>query len=171
MSALKPPAITLEPRMAQHAEALFAVLGDPILYQYVEEAPPTSVDALRQKIAHTESRKSPHGTEHWLNWVVRDATGAVAGYVQATVSANGQAHIAYMLGRDFWGRGIARQAVAQMIEILTRQFDVKRLNVVAERANERSVRLALSLGFEPASDAVRLRRQTADRDVLLRRCT
>ena len=169
MTVQTPPTITLEPRTSLHAEALFVVLADPILYQYIEEAPPESVEALRQKFARTESGKSPDGTEHWLNWAVRDASGRVAGYVQATVGANGEAHIAYMLGREFWGGGIARQAVALMIEILTREFEVKRLNVVAERPNERSIRLASSLGFEPASAALRLLRQTADRDVLLQR--
>lgn len=94
MTAQTPPTITLEPRTSLHAEALFEVLGDPILYQCIEETPPESVEALRQKFASSELRRSPYGTEHWLNWVVRNASGDVAGYVQATVGADSEAHIA-----------------------------------------------------------------------------
>ena len=57
---------------------------------------------MRERLAFLEGRKSLDGSEHWLNWVVRTLDGHLAGYVQATVSANGTAEVAYVLGRAYW---------------------------------------------------------------------
>jgi RimJ/RimL family protein N-acetyltransferase len=130
-----------------HAEELFPVLAEPALYEFIDDEPPESIDALRQKLARSESRQSPDGSEHWLNWVVRDTTGRVAGYVQATVAANLETNVAYAIGSSFWGLGIATEAVAQMLHIVATELGVKRFIVVAERANIKSIRLAQRLGF------------------------
>lgn len=161
--------VTLEPRTAAHAEALFAVLAEPALYEFIEEEPPASIEVLRQKFARSESRRSPDATEHWLNWVVRDAALNVAGLVQATVAADLQTHIAYLLGSAFWGRGIASTAVAQMLDIVAAEFGVKTFLAVAERRNGRSVRLAHRLGFAEVSAEFAARKRTAPHDVLMRK--
>jgi [ribosomal protein S5]-alanine N-acetyltransferase len=164
--------VTLEPRTAAHAEALFAVLAEPALYEFIEEEPPASVEVLRDKFSFTESRRSPDGSQHWLNWVVRDASLGVAGYVQATVAADSQspdAYVAYMIGSAFWGRGIACAAVAQMLDILVTEFGVATCFAVAERRNTRSVQLAQRLWFAEASPALAAQHGTAPHDMLLRK--
>lgn len=162
-----PPVVTLEERRMAHAPALFAVLAEPALYAYIDEEPPQSVEALRDKLARSESRKSPDGQEHWLNWVVRDDAGAVCGYVQATVAANLDTHVAYMIGSAFWGRGIASAAVAQMLGIVAADFGVRRFFVVAERANARSIRLAQRLGFAQAPPELAAQRGVGAVDALM----
>ena len=88
MRSLRIGEIVLEPQVAAHAAELFTVLDDPDLYGFVDDKGPASETALRERLARLESRQSPDGLEQWLNWVVRNATGAVTGYVQATVRAN-----------------------------------------------------------------------------------
>ena len=163
------PIVTLEPRTAAHAEALFAVLAEPALYEFIEEDPPASVELLRERFARSESRRSPDGSQQWLNWVVRDESLNVAGYVQATVAADLQTHIAYMFGSAFQGRGIASAAVAQMLAIVAAEFGVTTFFVVAERRNSRSVRLAERLGFVEVSPEFAARQRTAPHDVLLQK--
>ena len=163
------PIVTLEPRTAAHAEALFAVLAEPALYEFIEEDPPVSIEALRQKFARSESRRSPDGSEQWLNWVVRDEALHVAGYVQATVAADLQTYIAYLFGSAFWGRGIASAAVAQMLDIVAAEFGVSTFFVVAERSNGRSVRLAERLGFVEVAPEFAAQQRTAPHDVLLQK--
>lgn len=161
------PAFTLEPRTAAHAEALFAVLADPALYEFVDEAPPLCVEALRDRFARSESRQSPDGAEHWLNWVVRLASREVAGCVQATVEANLDTNVAYMFGKPHWGQGLATQAVSMMLDRVAGEFGVTRFFIVAERANPRSIRVAERLGFAPALAEVAARRRVAATDVLM----
>ena len=163
------PIVTLEPRTAAHAEALFAVLAEPALYEFIEEDPPASIEVLRQRFARSESRRSPDGSQQWLNWVVRDEALNVAGQVQATVAADLQTHIAYVFGSAFWGRGIASAAVAQMLDIVAAEFGVTTFFVVAERNNGRSVRLAERLGFAEVSPEFAAQQRTAPHDVLLQK--
>ena len=169
MATRAQPIVTLEARTSAHAEALFAVLAEPALYEFIEEYPPTSVELLRERFARSESRRSLDGSQQWLNWVVKDESLNVAGYVQATVAADLQTHIAYMFGSAFQGRGIASAAVAQMLAIVAAEFGVTTFFVVAERKNSRSVRLAERLGFAEVSAEFAARQHTAPHDVLLQK--
>lgn len=150
MRLIETATCTLEPQRAVHAEAMFAVLSDPAIYEH-ENAPPASLDALRERYRRLETRRSGDGREQWLNWVVRVPSGELTGYVQATVYADGRAAVAYEFASRYWGRGLARDAVLAMIGELVGQYRVGRLSAVLKRSNERSRRLLLRLGFALAS--------------------
>lgn len=151
MRVLEAPGLVLEPQTRAHAEAMFAVLSDPAVYEY-EMQPPASVGALRERFARLESRCSEDGREHWLNWVIRVPDGDLAGFVQATVQPGGRAAIAYILGSRYWGRGIASRAVRAMIGELRERYGARELTAVLKHRNQRSLRLLERLGFEPASE-------------------
>jgi RimJ/RimL family protein N-acetyltransferase len=140
----------LEPQVAAHAEAMFAVLIDPAIYEF-ENEPPPSLEWLRERFAKLESRRSADGNEEWLNWVVRLKTSEFIGYVQATVHADRDAAIAYELASAHWGRGFGREAVQAMIDELVGHYRVQGLTAVLKRKNFRSRRLLDRLGFAVAS--------------------
>lgn len=151
MRRLETPRLRLHPQTAAHAEAMFEVLSDPAIYEY-ENAPPASVEALRERYARLESRWSGDGREEWLNWVIEKRDdGALIGFVQATVYRTGTAAIAYELASAHWGRGWASEAVAAMIGELAARYGVRRLRAVGKQRNLRSIRLLERLGFAPAS--------------------
>jgi RimJ/RimL family protein N-acetyltransferase len=150
MRSIETPTLTLEPQRAAHAPEMFAVLGDPAIYEF-ENEPPPSLDWLRARFTRLETRQSSDGLEQWLNWVIRLPTGELIGYVQATLRANGVAAIAYELGSAYWGRGLARQAVEAMIRELDGHYGVQVLSAVLKRKNHRSLRLLERLGFSVAS--------------------
>ena len=149
MRVLTAPGLTLEPQFSAHAPAMFEVLGDPAIYEY-ENEPPTSVAALRKRFERLESRRSPDGTQQWLNWVVRLHSGDIAGYVQATVHADHRAAIAYVLGSRYWGKGIASRSVMAMIEELRERHGAGECFAILKTANARSHRLLDRLGFKLA---------------------
>jgi ribosomal-protein-alanine N-acetyltransferase len=138
--------MVLEPQTVAHAAAMFVVLSDPAIYEY-ENEPPASLEWLTTRFAKLETRRSADGSEHWLNWVVRLPSSALAGYVQATVRPDGQAAIAYVFSSEYWGRGIAHQAVAAMLAELARHHGVRHFVAVLKRDNFRSSRLLERLGF------------------------
>lgn len=150
MRVIDAGSLALEPQNASHAEEMFAVLSDPAIYRH-EDAPPASVEGLRERFKKLESRKSPDGREKWLNWVIRLPTSELIGYVQATVHRDGRAAIAYVLSSPYWGRGLARQAVQGMITELLERYHVETLSAVLKRENVRSLRLLEGLGFSVAS--------------------
>lgn len=169
MRALQTPRLRLEPQLALHAEAMFAVLSDPAIYAY-ENAPPASLEWLRERFTKLETRRSADGREQWLNWVLRQPGGGSIGYVQATVRADGQAFIAYELASAAWGRGLGREAVAAMCDELVARYGVHTLLAVFKRANARSRRLLERLGF--AADAAASAQRALvelDEELMLRR--
>jgi RimJ/RimL family protein N-acetyltransferase len=149
MRTIEAGPLTLVPQTRGHAEEMFAVLTDPAIYTY-ENAPPASVEWLRDRFARLESRQSADGAEQWLNWVIRlEGTGLI-GYVQATVRTDRSAAIAYELGSAHWGLGLARRATEAMLAELIETYGVTALYAVAKARNERSLRLLGRLGFVAA---------------------
>ncbi len=138
--------LSLEPQTVAHAEDMFAVLRDPAIYEFENEPPPT-LEWLSARFAKLESRYSADGSEQWLNWVVRLPPSALAGYVQATIGHDGQAAIAYIFSSAYWGRGLAREAVAAMLAELAGHYGVRSFVAVLKRDNLRSSRLLERLGF------------------------
>src|SRR4051812_39731660 len=151
MRVLTTRGITLEPQFASHAPAMFEVLSDPAIYEF-ENEPPASVAALRERFKKLESRQSPDGSQQWLNWVIRLHSGDVAGYVQATVHSDGRAALAYVLGSQHWGKGIASRSVRAMIEELRERHGVGECIAILKAANGRSQKLLRRLGFEDGDE-------------------
>ncbi len=147
MRGLAGGGVTLEPQVAAHAGELFAVIGDPSLYGYIDAPPPASEAALRARLERLETRVSPDGGEHWLNWVVRDSAGTVVGYVQATVTPDHGAEIAYVVGRAYWRRGHAFAACRLMLTELAAHYGVTRITATLDPANAASLALAKKLGL------------------------
>ena len=168
MRIVQGAAITLEPQRESHAGEMFAVLGDPAIYEY-ENEPPRSLEWLRERYRKLESRRSPDGTQQWLNWVIRVPPSQLIGYVQATVYPDGRGAIAYELGSAWWGRGLARQAVEAMIGELAARHGVRELTAVFKRDNHRSRRLLERLGFSPAPPQRHADLQVEDGEVLMER--
>lgn len=166
MHVIETAGLTLEPQMAAHAEEMFAVLSDPAIYEY-ENEPPPSIEWLRARFTKLESRLSPEGEEQWLNWVIRLPTSELIGYVQATVRKNGRAAIAYELSSDYWGRGLASQALRAMIAELEGRYQVHNLSAVFKRANHRSMRLLERLGFKLASPEEHVKCQVEPGELLM----
>lgn len=147
---------------------MFAVLGDPAIYEY-ENAPPASLEWLRERFTKLESRRSRDGSEQWLNWVLRQHGGGLIGYVQATLRADASALVAYELSSAYWGRGLGREAVAAMIDELHSQYGVHMLLAIFKRANARSRRLLEALDFKAAGADMPGASLDADEELMQRR--
>jgi len=147
MRSITTERLFLEPQVAAHAEEMFALLQDPAIYRYENEAP-RSLELLRERFLRLESRISPDGSQTWLNWVVRLQGAGLIGFVQATLLSDGSAGVAYVFGSAYWGRGLAYEAVHAMLRELARRWNVGLARAVLKRSNLRSVRLLTRLGFD-----------------------
>jgi RimJ/RimL family protein N-acetyltransferase len=151
MERLADAGLVLEPLEVKHAEVMYRILSDPELHRYMDDPPPPSLDALRERYRSLERRTSPDGLQGWLNWIVAPADGEPIGFVQSTVEGT-TAWIAYLLARPAWGRGHATRACHLMIDHLIARYGVQRFMAVAEVANRPSIRLLERLGFALAGD-------------------
>jgi ribosomal-protein-alanine N-acetyltransferase len=143
--------LLLEPLTAAHADTMFELLSDPLIYRHLDHGPPPSLDHLRAVYAALQTRLSPDGRQAWLNWIVCPDGGAPVGVVQATVIASDTAWIAYELASRYWGRGYASAATAAMLEYLQRDWGIARFLATVEVDNARSIRLLRRLSFRAAT--------------------
>jgi RimJ/RimL family protein N-acetyltransferase len=95
------------------------------------------------------TRRSPHGDQLWLNWAVhRKREQDYIGTLQATVSADQRAAIAYMLHSAFWGKGYAQEACRRLLTMLFTAYDLRCVYAEVDTRNQASWRLLERLGFQ-----------------------
>lgn len=148
MNPILTPRLRLEPLEPSHAPGMFPGLQNTELYRFIAEAPPESVEALRERYRRLSTRTSPDGREAWLNWALRlEPGGDFAGWVQATVHPDGSAHVAYVLFVEAWGKGYGREATSALIEHLRVAWNVHTVVATVDPRNRRSIALLEALGF------------------------
>jgi [ribosomal protein S5]-alanine N-acetyltransferase len=146
--AIQTSRLVLLPLRGEHADHLFEGLSDDRLYEFIADTPPNRVESLRARYEKLAGRKSPDGTEAWLNWAVWSRHDQqYIGYVQATVRSAGICEIAYVFVWNMWGRGYGREAVAAMAAHLLDYYEARSLRAVVDPRNVRSVALLDALGF------------------------
>jgi RimJ/RimL family protein N-acetyltransferase len=142
--------LVLEPLRPEHADEMVGVLSDPALYSHTGGSP-ASLEELRERYERQVLGRSADGSQRWLNWILRErATGRAAGYVQATVEG-GSADVAWVVGREFQGRGFAREGAAAMVAWL-RGDGVETITAHIHADNVASQRVARAIGLVPTDE-------------------
>jgi RimJ/RimL family protein N-acetyltransferase len=100
------------------------------------------LDELRARLRGWESRRSPDGSEQWLNWLVLD--DRPAGWVQATIRPD-VALVAYAVLPRRRGEGVAAEAVTALTAWLHREHAVVEANIAGD--NVASQQVARRCGF------------------------
>lgn len=142
--------VRLEPLAPIHAAALHAALGRADVWQYLDAPVMASVAATEAWVARVCAGAPAGAGVRWWNFaIVESATGEVCGHLQATVWT-GWAEVAYLLGPAWWGRGLARAAVAWLLVRLAEHGCAEAWAAV-HASNRRSRRLLEALGFTLAT--------------------
>jgi RimJ/RimL family protein N-acetyltransferase len=137
---------------------LYALLRDPRLYTFIPQEPPASLAALAARYRMLAARRSPDGSEIWLNWALRlRASDNYIGTVEATVQADATAFLAYMIFPEFQHRGFAREGCLRVLEHLREDYKLQRVVAEIDTRNTASIALVEALGFartafHPAAD-------------------
>jgi RimJ/RimL family protein N-acetyltransferase len=141
--------LILDPLEESHAGLMFDGLGDPELYRYLDGGPPIDRESLLDRYRRLAQRRSPDGEEVWLNWIVFLAgVAAPIGFVQATISADEEADIAYLLLASARNKGYAAEAVTAMLEWIASSHGVRRFVATVAPGNIHSITLLHRLEFE-----------------------
>ncbi len=138
--------LRVEPRVPAHAAELFPHLLAPELYTYIDEDPPASVEALQRRYMRLATGGARRRGLAKLGGVVRD-TGEPAGTLQATISADRRALVAYSVLPRLWRRGIGREAVAWLLGEIARA-GVVRAEALIDTRNAASIALIERVGFQ-----------------------
>lgn len=110
-------------------------------------------DADARRMAVFPGREWDAFVEHWRTNVLGEpsarvqtvvSNGEVAGYVSSWES-DGERQVAYWIGKEYWGQGIATAALA---EFLLRHEMTRPLHAYVARENVGSVRVLEKSGFQ-----------------------
>jgi RimJ/RimL family protein N-acetyltransferase len=138
--------VTLEPLVAAHADDLFVQLSDAEVLKFIDNVPPPTVAGLRERYRKLQSRRSPDGSEEWLNWAVM-IDGRAIGFVEATVRDDARISIAYGFGRAYWSQGYGTESVRLVIEHLASHVAGAVFEATVDERNIASRRLLERLGL------------------------
>ena len=164
--------LLLEPITEHHAEELCEFFQDRELHTFVPFEAPT-LEEQRARCARWEKRRSPDGTETWLNWAARDrATGKLAAHLQVGIQGEGIATIGYVVARSFQRLGLATEAMEAIFVLLRDRFSVREVKAWSDSRNHASHQLAQKLGMvqvEFIKDADFFKGTTSDEFVFSRK--
>ena len=130
--------LTLRPVRNGDAEALFPALSDADCMRWWSRAPFTTIEEARAYLA----AEAP-GCRRWC---IAPDDGDAIGWVSAGERRPGVSEIGYLLHPAHAGRGLAREAVACVIDALF-AAGTRRLFADVDPDNRRSCRLLEALGF------------------------
>jgi RimJ/RimL family protein N-acetyltransferase len=133
--------LRLRARRPDDAEALFASLSDPELMHWWSRPPFESVEELRDDFAQAD--------DTWRCWAITlPEDDRAIGFVSTGEKRQGKVtEIGYMLARDHWGSGLAREAVAAVFAQLFAEGQ-RRVFADTDPENAGSNALLERLGFQ-----------------------
>jgi RimJ/RimL family protein N-acetyltransferase len=168
--------LLLEPLTVAHAEEMVHVLDDWELHTFTGGEPATLAE-LRSRYNRLVSGPAPYHQEGWLNWIVHlrpppsavlhradlddphdlddqeRAVGPAVGTVEATVHPGPWAALAWIIGTEWQGRGIATEAARGLVGWLT-AHSVTDLRANIHPGNQASAAVARKLGLSPTGQCV-----------------
>jgi RimJ/RimL family protein N-acetyltransferase len=136
--------LRLRPLRVEDAEALHPTLADAGLMTWWSSAPHSSVEETRAYFAARIDRDPT-----WRCWAVTlaDDDRAIGWVAAGEKRQGGVTEIGYLLAREHWGKGIAREAVSAVIDRLFAEGQ-RRVFADTDPDNAPSLALLERLGFQ-----------------------
>ncbi|MET9383359.1 GNAT family N-acetyltransferase [Streptomyces sp. NPDC002928] len=142
--------LELLPLRVGHAREMADVLSDPALHAFIGGSPHTP-EALRARYERLVAG-SPDPSVTWCNWVLRQRRDpCLVGTVQATVTGQRIAEIAWVVGTPWQGRGYASEAARGLVAWL-RERSVPTIVAHIHPAHRASAAVAAAAGLAPTDE-------------------
>lgn len=140
--AMETERLSLRPLRIGDADALHPVYSDVAAQVYGARPATATLEETRERVA--QSVADPH----WRSWAIRLKgddlpVGTIACYEKRQGKVT---EIGYMLNRAVWGRGIATEAVAALVDLLFAEGQ-RRVFADTDPDNIASIRVVERLGF------------------------
>lgn len=139
MDEILTPRLRLRRARPDDLEAMHAVLSNARGMRYWSTPPHSDIEQTREWLASMIASQ-PHESEDFIV----ETEGRVIGKAGVYRLPD----IGYILHPDFWGRGLAFEALSAVIERVFARFDIPALTADVDPRNVASFRLLQKLGFE-----------------------
>lgn len=144
---LQTPRLLLRPWQESDAEALYELAKDPAVGPAAGWNPHKDAEDSRGIIRTVLSDPETYAIVGRRDGLLRGSVGAFAS--RAASAAKGDLEIGYWVGRPFWGRGIAPEAVEALLARCFTELGAERVWCAYFDGNEKSHRCQEKCGFLP----------------------
>lgn len=138
--------------VAGDLDAFAAVTADPQLMRFVGDGTTLTREQTKRWIEVTHANQARDG---WTTWAVTDRrTGAVLGYAGLVHGDEAAIEVTYVLGREYWGAGLASELVAALVEHAFGVRGLAELCATIDPANGASRRVVEKAGFRAVAERI-----------------
>jgi RimJ/RimL family protein N-acetyltransferase len=129
------------------ADALFALFSDPAVMRYWSRPPMTTLGEAQGLVGEMLDSFEQRSLFNWMV-TARDDDSVIGTCTLFRIDPRHRhAEIGYALRSDHWGRGIASEAVALVLDWAFRRLDLQRVEADIDPRNDGSRQLLARLGF------------------------
>ena len=145
---LKTPRMTLRPMRVSDGDALHAIWGDAEAMRYWDWPPAQSAEVTRNVIAR-QVEDAKHGDAIYWSMCLDGRRAPIGACDLSDIDTHHRrAEIGYLLAREFWGQGLAIEALRVVVAYATNALKLERLSARTHSGNARSTALLKKLGFK-----------------------
>jgi ribosomal-protein-alanine N-acetyltransferase len=129
-------------------DALYPMYSDPETRQYFPEGVLTYEETREEVEYFVERCYAKHGFGLWAT--IDKATGALigrCGLLSWNINGKEEVEVAYLLAKDYWGRGLATEAAQGIVRYAFEQLQIPRLICLVDPDNYASQKVAQKLGM------------------------
>ena len=145
---LEGPRVALRGFHSDDGAGLFALHSDTRVMRYWSFPAWTDPAQGRDYFARALAARNPDDMLCWVITLPPSDTLVGTATLASIDRAQGRAEIGYALGSAHWGGGLAREAVALVLDHAFDTLGLRRVEADIDPRNEGSMRLARSLGFQ-----------------------
>ncbi|WLR50823.1 GNAT family protein [Bacillus tianshenii] len=129
------------------AQTLFSYWSDPEVTKFMNIEPFQSLAQVEEMIAYlNELAEKEQAMRYTLLLKKTNQIIGTCGFNDVNFAHN-RAEIAYELGRDFWRKGYASEAIPTLLDYGFHDLDVNRMEAKVEPQNVKSIKLLYKLDF------------------------
>ena len=133
----------------EDAEDLYRIYSDPLTMEFMG-AGSVSVKAEREQIEkHITKYYEKEGFGLWAT-VLKEDKRLIGrcGLLRYEIEGVMETEIAYLIDRNYWGRGLATEAARSIVKLASEKYNFDRLIAVINPQNTASVRVAEKIGMK-----------------------
>lgn len=140
--------LRLRPSNATDAEGMFAMLSDPESMKYWCDKPLKDLDAAIEVLNKDLESDAAGNSLCWAITFPGEDKMIGKCILFRFDQANHRAEIGYILNRDYWRRGLMRQALEAVIEFAFDTLKLHRIEADVDTENTGSIAILEKLGFK-----------------------
>jgi ribosomal-protein-alanine N-acetyltransferase len=140
---IQTPRLTLRPWTLADAPALFTILQEKDILLYFPPTEPRTLEQVQRYILFHQRHWQQRGYGHWA--VVERQSGRLIGWNGLEyLPETSETEVAYLLSREFWGRGYASEAALAAVRFGLDQVGLRQIiglvhsdNIASQRVLEK----------------------------------